>query len=235
MTGNEWRAIRPRRPGPRHQARHRRGAHRPGPATTGSAAGTTSRSTARWATRRWRRSPAWSARSGPTRAFLGRAVRYLTAEDGIRQFLDIGAGIPTANNTHEVAQAIAPDALVCYVDRDPVVFGHARALLASGPHGAHQLPRSRPAGHRADPGRGGQHARPHPAGGRAAERGPPVHPGRGRPGQDRHHAAGRDAAGQLPGAVPARQRPRAASPGRTRPARSAGCWPSRSPGAATSR
>jgi hypothetical protein len=70
-----------------------------------------------------------------TRAFLGRAVRYLTAQAGVRQFLDIGAGIPTANSTHEVAQSIAPDALVCYVDRDPVVFGHARALLASGPHG----------------------------------------------------------------------------------------------------
>jgi S-adenosyl methyltransferase len=70
-----------------------------------------------------------------TRAFLGRAVRYLTAQAGVRQFLDIGAGIPTANSTHEVAQSIAPDALVCYVDRDPVVFGHARALLASGRHG----------------------------------------------------------------------------------------------------
>jgi hypothetical protein len=70
-----------------------------------------------------------------TRAFLGRAVRYLTADAGVRQFLDIGAGIPTANSTHQVAQSIAPDALVCYVDRDPVVFSHARALLASGRHG----------------------------------------------------------------------------------------------------
>ena len=70
------------------------------------------------------------------RAFLGRAVHHLTAGAGIRQFLDIGAGIPTANSTHQVAQSIAPDALVCYVDHDPVVFGHARALLASGPHGA---------------------------------------------------------------------------------------------------
>jgi hypothetical protein len=70
-----------------------------------------------------------------TRAFLTRAVRYLTAEAGVRQFLDIGAGIPTANSAHEVAQSIAPDALVCYVDHDPVVFTHARALLASGPHG----------------------------------------------------------------------------------------------------
>lgn len=70
-----------------------------------------------------------------TRAFLVRAVRYLAAEAGVRQFLDIGAGIPAANSTHEVAQSIAPGALVCYVDRDPVVFSHARSLLASGPHG----------------------------------------------------------------------------------------------------
>ena len=71
-----------------------------------------------------------------TRAFLARTVRYLTAEEGIRQFLDIGTGIPTAGNTHEVAQAIAPDALVVYMDNDPVVFAHARGLLASGPHGS---------------------------------------------------------------------------------------------------
>ena len=71
-----------------------------------------------------------------TRAFLARTVRYLTAEEGIRQFLDIGTGIPTAGNTHEVAQAIAPEALVVYMDNDPVVFAHARGLLASGPHGS---------------------------------------------------------------------------------------------------
>ncbi len=70
------------------------------------------------------------------RAFLGRTVRYLTAEEGIRQFLDIGTGIPTAGNTHEVAQAVAPDALVVYMDNDPVVFAHARGLLSSGPHGS---------------------------------------------------------------------------------------------------
>jgi trans-aconitate methyltransferase len=70
-----------------------------------------------------------------TRAFLTRTVRYLTAEEGIRQFLDIGTGIPTAGNTHSVAQAIAPDALVLYMDNDPVVFAHARGLLSSGPHG----------------------------------------------------------------------------------------------------
>jgi trans-aconitate methyltransferase len=64
------------------------------------------------------------------RRFLGRAVRYM-AEAGIRQFLDIGTGIPTANNTHEVAQAVAPDARVVYVDDDPIVLSHARALLTS--------------------------------------------------------------------------------------------------------
>jgi SAM-dependent methyltransferase len=69
------------------------------------------------------------------RAFLARAVRYLAGEAGIRQFLDIGTGIPTANNTHEVAQSVAPDARVVYVDNDPVVLAHARALLTSGPHG----------------------------------------------------------------------------------------------------
>jgi len=70
------------------------------------------------------------------RAFLGRAVRYLTAEAGIRQFLDIGTGIPTANNTHQVAQAIAPESRVVYVDNDPIVLSHARALLVSHEAGA---------------------------------------------------------------------------------------------------
>jgi S-adenosyl methyltransferase len=70
------------------------------------------------------------------RAFLARVVRYLAGEAGIRQFLDIGTGIPTANNTHEVAQAIEPDSRVVYVDNDPVVLAHARALLTSRPEGA---------------------------------------------------------------------------------------------------
>ncbi len=70
------------------------------------------------------------------RAFLGRAVRYLAAEVGIRQFLDIGTGIPTAGNTHQVAQEVAPDARVVYVDYDPVVLAHARALLTSHRAGA---------------------------------------------------------------------------------------------------
>jgi hypothetical protein len=69
------------------------------------------------------------------RAFLGRAVRYLVTEAGIRQFLDIGTGLPTANNVHEVAQAAAPAARVVYVDNDPLVLAHARALLTSAPEG----------------------------------------------------------------------------------------------------
>ncbi|HEX9042923.1 MAG TPA: SAM-dependent methyltransferase [Trebonia sp.] len=72
------------------------------------------------------------------RAFLGRAVRYLAAEAGVRQFLDIGTGIPTAGNTHQVAQDVAPEARVVYVDYDPVVLAHARALLKSDKAGATQ-------------------------------------------------------------------------------------------------
>ena len=68
------------------------------------------------------------------RAFLQRAVRFLAGEAGIRQFLDIGAGLPTMGNVHEVAQEIAPDARVAYVDYDPVVLSHARALLATNPN-----------------------------------------------------------------------------------------------------
>ncbi len=70
------------------------------------------------------------------RMFLTRAVRFLAGEAGIRQFLDIGAGLPTADNTHEVAQRVAPDCQVVYVDNDPLVLLHARALLASAPEGA---------------------------------------------------------------------------------------------------
>ena len=66
------------------------------------------------------------------RAFLGRAVRFLAADAGISQFLDIGTGIPASDNTHEVAQAIAPGARVLYVDKDPVVLAHAHALLTGG-------------------------------------------------------------------------------------------------------
>ncbi len=67
------------------------------------------------------------------RAFLRRAVRFLAAEAGIRQFLDIGTGLPSAGNTHEVAQAVVPEARVVYVDNDPLVLAHARALLTGTP------------------------------------------------------------------------------------------------------
>jgi SAM-dependent methyltransferase len=70
------------------------------------------------------------------RAFLARAVRYLAAEAGIRQFLDLGTGLPSAENTHEVAQAVAPDARIVYVDNDPLVLAYARALLAGAPGGS---------------------------------------------------------------------------------------------------
>src|SRR5215472_10484803 len=70
------------------------------------------------------------------RAFLGRAVRFLAGEAGIRQFLDIGTGIPTAGNTHQVAQAVAPESRVVYVDYDPIVLAHARALLTGTDVGA---------------------------------------------------------------------------------------------------
>ncbi|MDI3388039.1 SAM-dependent methyltransferase [Streptomyces sp. B-S-A8] len=70
------------------------------------------------------------------REFLGRAVRHLAGEAGIRQFLDIGTGLPTAANTHEVAQRIAPDSRIVYVDNDPTVLAHARALLTTSPEGA---------------------------------------------------------------------------------------------------
>jgi hypothetical protein len=70
------------------------------------------------------------------RAFLARAVRYLTGEAGIRQFLDLGTGIPTADNTHQVAQREAPESRIVYVDSDPIVLQHARMLLSSSPDGA---------------------------------------------------------------------------------------------------
>lgn len=69
------------------------------------------------------------------RAFIGRAVRFLAAEAGIGQFLDIGSGLPTASNVHEVAQAVNPAARVVYADNDPIVLAHARALLTSTPQG----------------------------------------------------------------------------------------------------
>ena len=79
--------------------------------------------------------PTIRAAARENRAFLGRAVRYLVAEAGIRQFLDIGTGLPSANNVHEVAQGLVPSCRVVYVDNDPIVLAHARALLTSSPEG----------------------------------------------------------------------------------------------------
>ncbi|MDT4987493.1 MAG: hypothetical protein QOI74_1587 [Micromonosporaceae bacterium] len=70
-----------------------------------------------------------------SRGFLSRAVTYLAGEAGIRQFLDIGTGLPTADNTHEVAQRTAPEARIVYVDNDPMVLAHARALLVGSREG----------------------------------------------------------------------------------------------------
>ena len=69
------------------------------------------------------------------RYFLARAVRFLAGEAGVRQFLDIGTGLPTVDNTHEIAQRVAPDSRIVYVDNDPLVLAHARALLTSTPEG----------------------------------------------------------------------------------------------------
>ena len=90
-----------------------------------------------------RAAPAGRVRAN--RDFLGRAVRYLAGEAGIRQFLDLGTGIPNADNVHGVAQATAPDARVVYVDHDPVVLAHAHTLLSSTPEGADHVHLRRPA------------------------------------------------------------------------------------------
>jgi hypothetical protein len=82
-----------------------------------------------------KRSPSVRVAARENRAFLGRAVRYLAAEAGIRQFLDLGSGLPTTNNVHDVAQASARSARVVYADNDPLVLVHARALLTSEPEG----------------------------------------------------------------------------------------------------
>ena len=143
---------------------------------------------------------AFAARAN--RAFLGRAVRYLTAEAGIRQFLDIGTGIPTAGNTHQVAQEIAPETRVVYVDYDPIVLSHARALLTSHEAGAtdyvdadlRDIPR--------DPRPGQRAARLQQAGRRHADR----HPARDtrvrRPARKSRQADGRRTARQPPRRLP---------------------------------
>jgi hypothetical protein len=91
------------------------------------------RETAQRAMQGW---PAVRTAVRENRTFLARAVRYLVSEAGIRQFLDIGTGLPSADNVHEVAQRIAPESRIVYVDNDPIVLAHARALLTSDPRGA---------------------------------------------------------------------------------------------------
>src|SRR6476620_6570945 len=101
---------------------------RPGSTITGSAARTTSRPTGSPARRPSPLTPPSGPRPGPTGPSWAAAA-------GIRQFLDLGTGLPTASNTHEVAQAIAPESRIVYVDNDPLVLSHARALLTSTPQG----------------------------------------------------------------------------------------------------
>ncbi|MGW1400768.1 SAM-dependent methyltransferase [Streptomyces sp. NPDC002405] len=79
--------------------------------------------------------PEFAAVARLQRSFLARAVRFMARDAGIRQFLDIGSGLPTANNTHEIAQSIAPDSRIVYVDNDPIVLAHADTLLSSTPEG----------------------------------------------------------------------------------------------------
>src|SRR5437868_5152768 len=83
----------------------------------------------------WVAMPTGRTAARENRSFLGRAVRYLAAEQGISQFLDIGTGLPSADNVHEVAQRVAPESRIVYVDNDPLVLAHARALLTSSPEG----------------------------------------------------------------------------------------------------
>jgi hypothetical protein len=81
------------------------------------------------------KSPNARIQARENRAFLGRAVRFLAAEAGVRQFLDIGTGLPTTGNVHEVAQSVQPSSRIVYTDNDPLVLVHARALLTSAPEG----------------------------------------------------------------------------------------------------
>ena len=79
--------------------------------------------------------PNMAVQARADRDFLGRTVRFLAGEQGVRQFLDIGTGLPTVDNTHEVAQRVAPECRIVYADNDPLVLIHARALLTSSPEG----------------------------------------------------------------------------------------------------
>ena len=108
---------------------------RPGSGTTGWAARTTTRSTARPATSSARSTRASWTSPGPTAPSSGAWSATWPGEAGVRQFLDVGTGLPTADNTHQVAQRVAPESRIVYVDNDPLVLAHARALLTSSPEG----------------------------------------------------------------------------------------------------
>ena len=156
-----------------------------------------------------------------SREFLTRAVGYLAGEAGIRQFLDIGTGLPTADNTHEVAQRITPEARVVSVDNDPVVLAHARALLTSTPEGATAYVDA----DLRDPDRilelTAPNLGPGQAGGTDAARSPRPHRRRRRGSVDRQAPPGRPGVRQLPGPVRRHQHQpgRGAGPGRLRPER----------------
>jgi hypothetical protein len=145
------------------------------------------------------RRPQVVAGARANRAFLARVVRYLAAECGIRQFLDIGTGLPSPSNTHDVAQAVAADCRIVYVDNDPLVLAHARALLTSTREGScdyldTDLRDTAAVLARGVLDAGFRSAHRRAAAGRAA-----FHPGHRRPGRDRRHLCAPANARQLPG------------------------------------
>src|ERR1019366_3843558 len=156
------------------------------------------------------------ARAG--RAFLATAVHHLAAEAGVRQFLDIGTGLPAASNTHEVAQCVAPESRVVYVDNDPIVLAHARALLPRDPRGGGRVHRSRSPGHRKDLPGGVRAAGLHRAGRRGAAGDSALHSRLRRPIRDHGEADGGHALRQFPGDIACLKR----YPGRDGSGRGAG-------------
>ena len=167
--------------------------------TTGWAARTTSRPTGRRPSRSSRPSrTSWSASGRSGRSSAGRCTTWWPRRASGSSWTSAPA-CPRRNNTHEVAQRVAPETRVVYVDNDPIVLLHARALLASSPRGRDRLHRRRPARHRDDPGRGGRHPGLQPAGRGDAARDAALRPRQRRPGRDRGPADRRRAVGQLPG------------------------------------
>ena len=163
-------------------------------------------------------SPGIVADARANRAFLARSVRFLARERGVRQFLDVGTGLPSSPNTHDVAQSIDPAARVVYIDNDPIVVAHARAMMVSGPDGSCDHVEAdlrdpavilKTAGRTLDLGQPGRAA--------VAAR-PASHPGRGRPAGGGPVTARGAAGGQLPGRVPSGQRHPARLGGRHDPA-----------------